>query len=142
MDGRLSAAAVLTAGPRFTGADHESAVVGRVEVPAGTLAIVSPWVLHRRPGSWEEPLEFRPERFLGERAARPGYLPFGQGPRLCIGREFALGEMAVVLDRLLAHHRVDVLPDWGRPPAQAKVAVHPRGGMPLVITRADPVRHG
>ena len=43
-----------------------------------------------------------PERFLGAGATPPGYLPFGQGPRLCIGREFALGEMVVVLSRLLA----------------------------------------
>jgi cytochrome P450 len=116
---------------------READVVGGVEVPAGTLAIVSPWVLHRRGASWEEPLAFRPERFLDAPAARAGYLPFGQGPRLCIGREFALGEMVVVLSRLLARHRVDVPPGWRRPTAQAQVSVHPRGGMPLLLTRTD-----
>jgi len=109
-------------------------VVGGHAVPAGTLVIISPWLLHRRSDTWPDPQAFRPERFLDPGAGRSGYLPFGQGPRLCIGREFALGEMVVVLARLLATHRVDVPEGWVRPAAQADVAVHPRGGMPLVVT--------
>ena len=109
-------------------------VVGGRAVPAGTLAIISPWLLHRRSASWPDPLAFRPERFLDAPAARAGYLPFGQGPRLCIGREFALGEMVVVLDRLLSAYRVGVPPRWSRPTPEAQVAVHPRGGMPLLLT--------
>jgi cytochrome P450 len=118
---------------------HERDVIGGHEVPAGTMVIVSPWLLHRRPDAFPDPLAFRPERFLdahGSSPGRAGYLPFGQGPRLCIGREFALGEMVVVLSRLLRAFRVDVPPGWRRPAAQAKVAVHPRGGMPLLLTRA------
>lgn len=115
-------------------------VISGREVPAGTLAIISPWVMHRRSASWSEPLAFRPERFLGTGAGgaggRAGYLPFGLGPRLCIGREFALGEMALVLSRLLSEYVVSVPPGWSRPHAQAQVAVHPRGGMPLMITRS------
>ena len=110
--------------------------IGGHRVPPGTLVIVSPWLLHRRSDSWPEPMVFRPEWFHGE-AVRSGYLPFGQGPRLCIGREFALGEMVMVLSRLLADHRVSLPPEWTRPAALAQVAVHPRGGMPLVITRLD-----
>ena len=100
------------------------------------MVIVSPWLLHRRGDSWPDPLAFRPERFLGAGAGRSGYLPFGQGPRLCIGREFALGEMVLVLSRLLAAYRIEVPQGWSRPAAQAQVAVHPRGGMPLVVTRS------
>lgn len=106
-------------------------------VPAGTLAIISPWLVHRRPDLWPEPEAFRPERFL-DGTARTGYLPFGQGPRLCIGREFALGEMVVVLSELLREHRLELPGEpgtWRRPIAEAKVAVHPRGGMPLVVRR-------
>jgi cytochrome P450 len=111
-------------------------VIGGVPVPVGTLVIVSPWLLHRRPQSWPDPLAFRPERFLGTgpAAARAGYAPFGLGPRLCIGREFALGEMVVVLSRLLREHRLGLPRGWSRPAAQALVAVHPRGGMPLTVT--------
>jgi cytochrome P450 len=116
---------------------HRNDVIGGRAVPAGTLVIVSPWLLHRRSDSWPDPLAFRPERFLGAGGGRSAYLPFGQGPRLCIGREFALGEMVLVLSRLLTAYRLDVPRGWSRPAAQAQVAVHPQGGMPLVLTRAD-----
>ena len=110
-------------------------VIGGRPVPAGTLAIISPWVLHRSSRTWADPLAFDPERFLGAGTqGRGGYLPFGQGPRLCIGRELALGEMVVVLSRLLTRYRFDVPPSWSRPTPQARVAVHPRGGMPLVVS--------
>ena len=115
-------------------------VIGGRPVPAGTLVIVSPWLVHRRPDLWPDPLAFRPERFLGGNG-RSGYLPFGQGPRLCIGREFALGEMVLVLSRLLSSYRIEVPDGWQRPAAQAQVAVHPRGGMPLLLTHAA-ARHG
>ncbi|WGL52607.1 cytochrome P450 [Nocardioides sp. BP30] len=108
-------------------------VLGGREVPAGTLAIVSPWLVHRRADAWSDPLAFRPERFLGTTRAAPAYLPFGQGPRLCIGREFALGEMVIVLTRLLSTHRLDVPRGWARPAPRAQVAVHPAGGMPLLL---------
>jgi cytochrome P450 len=113
---------------------HRDDVVGGRTVPAGTLAIISPWLVHRRPDLWPDPESFRPERFV-DATARTGYLPFGQGPRLCIGREFALGEMVVVLAELLRDHSVDLPTGWTRPVAEAKVAVHPRGGMPLVVRR-------
>lgn len=120
-------------------------VIGGREVPAGTLVIVSPWLMHRRPQSWPDPLAFRPERFLGSApgggARRAAYLPFGLGPRLCIGRDFALAEMVLVLARFLGEYRLDVPPGWSRPAAQARAAVHPRGGMPLVVTRLA-ARHG
>ena len=110
-------------------------VVGGVAVPAGTLAIISPWLVHRRGDTWPDPEVFAPERFLEPAAGRTAYLPFGQGPRLCIGRDLALGEMVVVLDRLLTTHHVGLPEGWTRPRAQARVAVHPRGGMPLLLTR-------
>ncbi|KRE98710.1 hypothetical protein ASG88_16810 [Nocardioides sp. Soil777] len=120
---------------------QQADVIGGREVPAGTLVIISPWLLHRRADSWSDPLAFLPGRFLGSGTERPeGYLPFGQGPRLCIGREFALGEMVLVLSELLRDHRLSVPPGWTRPAAQAQVAVHPAGGMPLVVTRVS--RHG
>ena len=125
---------------------HRADVLGGRAVPAGTLAIVSPWLLHRRSDTWPEPSAFRPERFLDAGAAsgsgRSGYLPFGQGPRLCIGREFALGEMVVVLSRLLTAYRLGVPEGWSRPAPQARVAVHPRGGMPLVVSSLDRRGHG
>lgn len=114
---------------------HRADRVGGVDVPAGTMAIISPWLVHRRPESWDEPDAFRPERFLDAAGGnRADYLPFGLGPRLCIGREFALGEMMVVLGRLLSSFRVDVPAGWARPAPRALVALHPQGGMPLLLT--------
>ncbi|NYE38432.1 cytochrome P450 [Nocardioides cavernae] len=113
---------------------REPDVLAGREVPAGTLAIISPWLVHRRADLWPDPLAFRPERFT-DGPVRAGYLPFGQGPRLCIGREFALGEMVVVLAELLRDHRLETPPGWTRPAPQAHAAVHPRGGMPLVVRR-------
>jgi cytochrome P450 len=113
---------------------HRADTVAGLAVPAGTTVIISPWLVHRRSDSWADPLAFRPERFLEEGAGRSGYLPFGQGPRLCIGREFALGEMVLVLSRFLGALRVGLPDGWSRPAPEALVAVHPRGGMPLVVT--------
>jgi cytochrome P450 len=72
-------------------------------IPAKAILMPSQWVTHRHPAYWEEPDQFRPERFLPGRAAnRPkfAYFPFGGGPRGCIGNTFALIEGALVLAAL------------------------------------------
>ncbi|SDQ07262.1 cytochrome P450 [Quadrisphaera sp. DSM 44207] len=109
-------------------------VVDGVAVPAGALAIVSPWLLHRRADAFADPARFDPERFLEGSGApavpRGAYLPFGAGSRLCIGRDFALVETVLVLAALLRDRRVEPVGD--RPPVvQALVTLRPRGGLPL-----------
>jgi cytochrome P450 len=113
----------------------EADSVGGQAVPPGTLAIISPWLLHRSAKSWPHPSEFRPERFLGETAtkARPDYIPFGLGPRLCIGRDFALVELTNLLVELLRDHAVELPSGWKRPECKALVTLRPRGGLRLVI---------
>jgi cytochrome P450 len=111
-----------------------------VRVPAGTLAIVSPWLLHRRAADWPDPLRFDPSRFAGERSSAPrgGYLPFGVGPRLCIGRDFALVEAVLALATLLRGWRVGPLRRGGvdvLPRVDALVTLRPRGGLPLTVHR-------
>jgi cytochrome P450 len=81
-------------------------------VPVGSLVILSPWIVHRHPEAWEDPDSFRPDRFLaGAPEAGPGmrtsgmrtsgirtaYIPFGAGPRMCIGRDFAYAEAVLSL---------------------------------------------
>jgi cytochrome P450 len=114
--------------------------VSGVPVPAGTLAIVSPWLLHRRSDDWPDPLRFDPERFGGERSAAPrgSYLPFGVGPRLCIGRDFALVESVLALAVLLQGWRVGPVRRRGADVPQrvdALVTLRPRGGLPLTVRR-------
>ena len=115
-------------------------VVGGIEIPTGTLVILSPWLLHRRPADWPAPLTFQPARFAGQRSATPRgcYLPFGAGPRLCIGRGFALTESVLMLATVLRGHRVSLPVRAGqpwRPDVEASVTVRPRGGLPLVVHR-------
>ncbi len=112
-------------------------VVAGVAVPAGTLVILSPWLLHRRADNFPSPTTFDPVRFTS--GARPqGYLPFGAGARQCIGRDFALVESVLVLARILRDVRVDPDPAAaGLPTTEALVTLRPRGGMPLQVTRRD-----
>lgn len=84
---------------RSTTAEME---LGGSHVPAGSLVILSPWIVHRHPTAWDAPEEFRPDRFLaGAPASIPGlrtaYIPFGAGPRMCIGRDFAYAEAVLAL---------------------------------------------
>lgn len=106
-----------------------------VPVPAGTLVIISPWLLHRRAEAFADPQRFMPERFVDPQATasrRGSYLPFGAGPRLCIGRELALLESVLMIATVLTGHSV-------RPVAghhvqvDALVTLRPRGGLPLEL---------
>jgi len=82
---------------RATAADE----VGGVEVPAGALVIMSPWIVHHDSRWWTNPADFEPARFLVEDDARRfAYLPFGIGARMCIGKDMALLEGAVALSEI------------------------------------------
>ncbi len=109
-------------------------VVGGYDVPAGTLVCISPWVLHRHPDHWDEPLAYRPERFAPELSAeRPShlYLPFGGGARMCIGNQFAMVEAVLVLATVLQRLRLRLVPDFPVEP-EALVTLRPRHGLMMV----------
>ncbi len=89
-------------------------------IPAGSIVAMSPWVVHRDPRWFPEPLKFSPERWLAPDAARPkfAYFPFGGGARICIGERFAMAEGVLLLAtigqrwrfRLESGHRVETRP--------------------------------
>jgi len=83
-------------------------VADGVEVPAGSLVQITPWLLHRHRRLWKEPDAFDPERFMPGAPApdRFAYLPFGAGPRVCVGAQFALTEAVLVLARLVQAFRI------------------------------------
>jgi unspecific monooxygenase len=82
--------------------------VGTVDIPRGSLVMVAPFVLHRHTRLWRNPDAFEPARFLGDAAPahRFAYLPFGVGPRVCVGAQFALTEAALVLAMLIKQFRI------------------------------------
>lgn len=108
-----------------------------VTVTQGSLLIMSPWIVHRHPTVWEDPETFDPSRFqeLDPKSA-PAYLPFGQGPRLCIGRDYARTESAEVLQALLTNFRFE--PTSTKIRRLASVTLRPEGGLPLKIRPIPP----
>ncbi|KAJ7305927.1 hypothetical protein JRQ81_010293, partial [Phrynocephalus forsythii] len=91
-------------GGRIERASKKDVEINGVTIPKGTVVMISPYVLHRNPEFWPEPEEFRPERFSKENNIDPyTFLPFGAGPRNCIGMRFALVTMKVAIVALLQH---------------------------------------
>lgn len=114
--------------------------LGGHAIPRGANVAVAIWLLHRHPEFWPEPERFDPERFRdSQQHGRPGdhYLPFGLGPRTCLGLNFAVHEALIVLARSLT--RVRVVPVQGGTDAVPVpgVTLRPRGGLPLDIRWRD-----
>ena len=86
----------------------QACTIGGYTIPAGATLFISPWVLQRDPRYFEEPQEFRPERWAAEfetRLPRYVYLPFGGGPRICIGHRFAMMEAMLLLATIAQRFR-------------------------------------
>ena len=107
-----------------------------VFIAAGTTVLVMPWVLHRHRRLWDQPDAFMPSRFLPENREKIGrfqYLPFGVGPRVCIGATFALQEAVIALGVLMNRFRFDYTENTHPWPVQ-KLTVQPQGGLPMRVT--------
>ena len=77
----------------------QSEKIGEHEIPAGTLVEMWPWLIHRSEKYWNRPLDFIPERHAEKRDNQNlfSYIPFGAGPRECIGKKLALTEAKVII---------------------------------------------
>ena len=112
-------------------------------IRAGTLIGLPIYVIHRHRKLWDDPDQFDPSRFTPEREARYSryqFMPFGAGPRICIGAAFALIEATAMLATLVRAARFET------PPAQDpipvwRVVLLPKDGMPLQVTIRDRVGH-
>jgi cytochrome P450 len=109
-------------------------------IPAGAEVLVLPWLLHRKPQLWDDPDRFDPERFRPERvAARPrfAYLPFGAGPRICIGAAFAMTEAILILATIAQRYRLHLKPGHPVEP-QGLITLRPRYGLKMRLERRRP----
>jgi cytochrome P450 len=89
----------------------EPDIAAGIAIPRGAMVMVAPWVLHRHRRLWRDPDAFDPSRFLPDAPppARFSYLPFGTGPRVCVGAQFALAEATLVLGALIRQFRVELI---------------------------------
>jgi cytochrome P450 len=108
-----------------------------VPVKAGAFVIVAPWLVHRHRTLWEEPDLFEPERFAASRRqqiARFAYLPFGAGPRICIGAGFAMQEALLALAMIVRRFRPRLMAGTHVEPV-ARITLRPSHGLPMRLER-------
>ena len=103
----------------------EEDVVGGYRLPANSAVVLAPYALHRHPKFWTRPEVFDPERFAGP--VSEAYLPFGAGPRMCIGSEFAMLEAQLILSMVMQSFQLQLVPG------------HPVEPLPGITLRS---RHG
>jgi cytochrome P450 len=114
--------------------------IGGYDLPPGWLVFVIPWVMHRHPKYWDDPERFDPERFsAAQSAARPKfiYLPFGAGPRQCIGNHFAMAEAQIILATLVQRYRLHLVPGQHVVP-RPLITLRPRDGIAMRIEARVP----
>ncbi|MGH9157142.1 MAG: cytochrome P450 [Acidimicrobiales bacterium] len=104
---------------------------GRV-IRRGTTVMIPVYAIHRG-RRWDDPLSFKPERFLGLAPKRGTYLPFGAGRRVCIGATFAALEAAIITASIARRFQLDPIPGFVVEP-EATVTLRPRGGLPMRLT--------
>jgi cytochrome P450 len=109
--------------------------LGSHTLKAGTSAVIPIYAIHRHQKRWRDPNVFDPSRFAPANEAnisRYQYMPFGAGPRICIGAAFAMIEITAILATILRAARFEAVANH-HPVPVARVSLHPKGGMPLRI---------
>ncbi|MEU3565633.1 cytochrome P450 [Kitasatospora sp. NPDC091257] len=121
--------------PRQAQADDE---VGGYHVPAGSDVLICPYTLHRHSRFWDDPEQFDPERFDRDRATdrpRYAYIPFGAGPRFCIGNHLGLLEATFTIAMVARDLRLRKVPGY-RVVAEPMLSLRVRGGLPMTVHSA------
>jgi cytochrome P450 len=118
-------------------------VVAGFAIPRRAIVAISPYALHRHRAHWENPEGFDPDRFLPENAdarAKYAYLPFGGGPRLCIGNGFAMMEAQIILAMIVQRYRLALVP--GKPvEPDPVITLRPKHGLPMTLQPRLPKPH-
>ena len=103
-------------------------------IPAGAQMLIVPYATHRHPDYWKVPEAFHPERFEPAQVAgrpRHAYVPFGTGPRMCVGRHLAMMEMQLILAMVAQRYRPRLAPGWFVVP-QVGTSLRAKGGMWMI----------
>ena len=106
-------------------------------IAKGTQAMILPWTLHRHRKYWEQPDSFIPSRFLPENQEKIDkyqFLPFGAGPRICIGASFAMQEAMIAIGVLMSRFRFDLAEGAPSPRPVQKLTIQPDGGLHMIAT--------
>lgn len=110
-------------------------IIGGYRLPPGSLVSICQYVTHRHTGFWEDPERFDPERFTPERTkarAKYAYIPFGAGPRRCIGYNFATMEAQLIIAMVAQHYKLRLLPGHPVKP-KAAATLQPYHGLPMTL---------
>ena len=122
--------------PRFDREAEAPDELAGTPIAKGDLVSIWPWIIHRHRTLWDDPDRFDHRRFAPERRAaqhRFQYLPFGGGPRVCVGARFAMMEALLIMAEWLSARRF-ALPTGFMPDPVGSVTLRPRGGMPLLVS--------
>jgi cytochrome P450 len=116
---------------------QESCPMRDKQVPRGATVVVAPWLIQRHRALWSSPDEFDPDRYAGDgsrESLRQGYLPFGMGPRVCMGAAFALQEAALILSTMVRNYRIEPVPGHVPMPV-GRLTIRSANGLPLILRR-------
>jgi len=111
--------------------------LGGYRIPQGATIFISPYAMHRNPAFWTQPETFDPDRFLGEAGKQitpDMYLPFGVGPRTCVGNALTEQIMRIAIAMLSRRFRFEPVPNR-QVRIKAASSLSPRGGLPMVLRK-------
>jgi cytochrome P450 len=120
----------------------EPVELGGFRIPVGTTVFMPQWTIHRDARWYDDPESFRPERWhdgLMERLPRYAYFPFGGGPRICIGNNFALMEASLLLTTIARRYRLRLTPDAIVTPLPT-ATLRPAHGVEVVLSERSKAR--
>jgi len=120
----------------------EDVTIGNYQLAKDSIVIMSPYVLHRDPRWFDEPERFLPERFTEENEQRippHAYLPFGSGPRMCMGNRFATMEQCLILAMVAQQYELSLVPGH-KVEVEPLFSVHPKYGMRMQLRKRERVK--